>query len=110
MQQVGKSIIIFSFFKRALHTYIVCCHISLFSFIVAAQNCPGSSFKQVVKTTILLQDMSDFVAVNEVYKEYFTENYPARACYQVAALPKGGLIEIEGIAVVGCTSVVQCSM
>ena len=45
--------------------------------------------------------MSDFNEVNEVYKEYFTANEPARAAYQVAALPRGALIEIEAVAVIG---------
>lgn len=61
----------------------------------------GATFKNVVKTTVLLADINDFVAVNEIYKTFFTSNYPARAAYQVAALPKGALVEIEAIAVVG---------
>ena len=61
----------------------------------------GASYKNVVKTTVLLANINDFVAVNEVYKTFFTSNYPARAAYQVAALPKGALVEIEAVAVVG---------
>jgi len=61
----------------------------------------GGSFNNVVKCTVLLQHMSDFNEVNEVYKEYFTANEPARAAYQVAALPRGALIEIEAVAVIG---------
>jgi len=61
----------------------------------------GASYNNVVKTTVLLADINDFVAVNEVYKTFFTSNYPARAAYQVAALPKGALVEIEAVAVVG---------
>ena len=53
----------------------------------------------VVKTTVLLQDMADFSAMNEVYAEYFTEPHPARAAFQVAKLPKGALVEIEAVAV-----------
>ena len=53
----------------------------------------------VVKTTVLLQDMAGFAAMNEVYAEYFTEPYPARAAFQVAKLPKGALVEIEAVAV-----------
>ena len=52
----------------------------------------------IVKTTVLLQNIGDFVAMNEVYATYFKNNYPARAAYEVAALPKGALIEIEAIA------------
>lgn len=52
----------------------------------------------VVKTTVLLKDMNDFVAMNEVYAQYFAEPYPARAAFEVAKLPKGSNIEIEAIA------------
>ncbi|MGE5599785.1 MAG: RidA family protein [Bacteroidota bacterium] len=58
----------------------------------------GLGFEAVVKCTIFLTDMGDFQAVNEVYREFFTPPYPARACVQAAALPKGGLVEIEAIA------------
>ncbi|XP_041370515.1 2-iminobutanoate/2-iminopropanoate deaminase-like isoform X2 [Gigantopelta aegis] len=61
----------------------------------------GISYKNVVKTTVLLQDINDFAAVNEIYATYFTSHLPARAAYQVAALPKGALVEIEAIAVLG---------
>ena len=57
----------------------------------------GASYNNVVKTTVLLADMNDFVPVNEVYTTFFTSNYPARAAYQVAALPKGALVEIEAV-------------
>ena len=59
----------------------------------------GLSFENVVKTTIFLQDMDDFAAVNEVYAEYFSEPYPARSTVQVARLPKDVRVEIEAIAV-----------
>ncbi len=59
----------------------------------------GYSYDDVVKTTVLLNDIADFAEVNKVYKQYFTSSYPARAAYQVAALPIGGLVEIEAIAV-----------
>ncbi|XP_031551665.1 2-iminobutanoate/2-iminopropanoate deaminase-like isoform X2 [Actinia tenebrosa] len=61
----------------------------------------GSAFNKVVKTTVLLGNINDFQAVNEVYKTFFTEKQPARAAYQVANLPKGGKVEIEAIAIVG---------
>ena len=61
----------------------------------------GSTYNNVVKTTVLLADINDFAAVNEIYTTFFTSNYPARAAYQVAALPKGALVEIEAVAVVG---------
>lgn len=58
----------------------------------------GSSFDDVVKTTIFLVDMGDFAAVNEVYAEHLKPPFPARSTVAVAALPKGALVEIEMIA------------
>lgn len=60
----------------------------------------GLGYGDVVKTTVLLADINDFVAVNEVYARFFTgEVLPARAAFQVAALPKGAGVEIEAVAV-----------
>ena len=59
----------------------------------------GGSMSDIVKTTVLLADIGDFAAMNAVYAEFFTEPFPARAAYQVAALPKDALVEIECIAV-----------
>ena len=58
----------------------------------------GVSFAHVVKTTIFLQDLGDFGAVNEIYGSYFTSDPPARATVQVAGLPRGALVEIDAIA------------
>ncbi len=58
----------------------------------------GSDISQVLKVTVFLQDMDDFGAMNEIYATFFTENPPARSAVEVAALPKGGLVEIEAIA------------
>ena len=58
----------------------------------------GSSLDKVVKTVVFIKDMNDFAKVNEIYAKYFTENYPARSCVEVARLPKDVLIEIEAIA------------
>jgi 2-iminobutanoate/2-iminopropanoate deaminase len=58
----------------------------------------GMTMANVVKTTVLLEDISEFAAMNAVYAEFFSEPYPARAAYQVAALPKAAKIEIEAIA------------
>uniref|UniRef100_UPI00398F3CD4 2-iminobutanoate/2-iminopropanoate deaminase n=1 Tax=Pristiophorus japonicus TaxID=55135 RepID=UPI00398F3CD4 len=66
--------------------------------ILKAANC---DYNNVVKTTVLLADIGDFNSVNEVYKQYFKTNFPARAAYQVAALPRGGRVEIEAVAVLG---------
>ena len=52
----------------------------------------------VVKTTVLLADINDFASMNAVYAEYFKGDKPARVCFQVAALPKGALVEIEAVA------------
>jgi 2-iminobutanoate/2-iminopropanoate deaminase len=59
---------------------------------------------QVVKTTVYLQDMNDFAAMNEVYGEFFTKNPPARSTVAVAALPKGALVEIDAIALARTSS------
>ncbi len=61
----------------------------------------GIDFESVVKTTIYLADMNDFSVVNEIYGSYFGEVAPARATVQVAALPKGALVEIDAIACLG---------
>jgi 2-iminobutanoate/2-iminopropanoate deaminase len=58
----------------------------------------GSSFDQVVKTTVFLADMGDFAAMNEVYARYFSDNKPARATVQAGGLPKNARVEIECIA------------
>ena len=58
----------------------------------------NSSLENVVKTTVFLRDMADFVKMNAVYAEFFSENSPARSTIQVAALPKGAAVEIEAIA------------
>ena len=59
----------------------------------------GTDLSHVVKTTVMLQDIGDFAAMNEVYAEAFTEPFPARAAFQVGDLPKGALVEIECVAV-----------
>lgn len=60
----------------------------------------GTSFANVVKSTVLLGDMGDFVAMNEVYGRYLGENPPARTTYQAGALPLGAKVEIEMIAII----------
>ena len=60
----------------------------------------GSSMEKVVKTTVFIKDMNDFGKINDIYKEFFTSDFPARSCVEVARLPKDVLIEIEAIAVV----------
>ena len=58
----------------------------------------GTSIDKVVKTTVFIQNMSDFSVINEIYQSYFSEPYPARSCVEVAKLPKGVLVEVEAIA------------
>ena len=59
----------------------------------------GIGFAEVVKTTIFLADLADFAAVNEIYGTYFSDPKPARSTVQVAALPRGGRVEIDAIAI-----------
>ena len=61
----------------------------------------GSSVGNVVKTTVFLTDMSDFPKMNAIYAEFFGENPPARSTVAVAGLPKGGVVEIEAVVLVG---------
>ena len=61
----------------------------------------GADMSNVVKTTVLLANIADFAAMNAVYAEFFTAPFPARAAFQVAALPRGAKVEIEAIAVKG---------
>ncbi|MCI8660571.1 MAG: RidA family protein [Lachnospiraceae bacterium] len=63
--------------------------------------CEGLSMADVVKTTVLLKNIEDFGPMNEVYATFFQKDCPARAAYQVAAVPKGALVEIEAIAYAG---------
>jgi len=60
----------------------------------------GSTIGHVVKTTVFLKDMNDFPKMNAIYAEFFGENPPARSTVAVAALPKGGLVEIEAVVLV----------
>lgn len=59
----------------------------------------GADFSNVVKTTVFIKDMNEFAQINEVYAEFFGENKPARACVEVARLPKDVKVEIEVIAI-----------
>ena len=60
----------------------------------------GSTIENVVKTTVFLNDINDFQAMNSVYGDFFKSEPPARSTVQVAALPKGGLVEIEAIVAI----------
>ncbi|CRK95665.1 CLUMA_CG009123, isoform A [Clunio marinus] len=61
----------------------------------------GSKFENVIKCTVLLNDIADFAAVNQEYTKVFTSNFPARTCFQVGKLPLGASVEIEVIAITG---------
>jgi 2-iminobutanoate/2-iminopropanoate deaminase len=65
----------------------------------AVAEAAGGSLDDIVKMTLLLADMGDFAAVNDILAQSFAQPYPARATYQVAALPKGARVEIEGVLV-----------
>ena len=66
--------------------------------IAAVMEAAGASLENIVKTTCFLADMDDFVPFNEEYARWFGEHKPARSAVEVAALPKGALVEIEVIA------------
>ncbi len=65
----------------------------------AVAQAAGGELDDIVKVTLLLVDLADFGKVNEIMATYFKPPYPARATYQVAALPKGARVEIEGVLV-----------
>ncbi len=67
--------------------------------ISAILTADGLSLDNVIKTTAYLTDLSHFARMNHIYEKYFSGNKPARACVQVAALPKGAKVEIEAIAI-----------
>lgn len=67
--------------------------------VKAVLEASGMSLSDVVKTTVLLSDINDFSAMNEIYGHYFTEPYPARAAFEAANLPKQAKVEIEVIAI-----------
>jgi len=70
--------------------------------ISAILQADGLELENIIKTTVYLSDLKDFVQMNQIYEKYFSKNKPARACVQVAALPKGAKIEIDAIA--SCSS------
>jgi 2-iminobutanoate/2-iminopropanoate deaminase len=72
----------------------------VFSNLRAILEAAGSSLEQVVKTTVFLQDLGDFTAMNDVYAKHVGSQPPARSTFEVAKLPAGALVEIEAIAVV----------
>ncbi len=65
--------------------------------IAAIAEAAGSGIQRTVKTTVLLTDLSRFADINNVYATFFQNPFPARACYQVSALPKGAQVEIEAV-------------
>jgi len=71
----------------------------VFANLKAVAAAAGGTLDDVVKVTLLLADMADFAQVNEIMAGFFTQPYPARATYQVAGLPKGARVEVEGVLV-----------
>jgi 2-iminobutanoate/2-iminopropanoate deaminase len=69
-----------------------------FANIVAVLEAAGLGLANIIKTTVYLANMDDFTAMNEVYARHFSQPYPARSTVEVAALPKGALVEIEVLA------------
>lgn len=72
----------------------------VFQNLAAIATAAGGSLEDAVKINISLTDLANFAEVNAIMMEYFTEPYPARACVQVAALPKGVAIEVEAVLAV----------
>ena len=70
----------------------------MFANIRAVLAAADMDFSNVIKSTVFMTNLGDFATLNEIYAEYFPENPPARSCVQVAALPKGALVEMEVIA------------
>ena len=66
--------------------------------IEAILNADGLKLNNIIKTTVYLTDLSEFGRMNQIYEKFFVETKPARACVQVAALPKGAKVEIDAIA------------
>ena len=71
----------------------------VFANLKAVAAAAGGTLDDMAKVTLLLVDMGDFAQVNEIMASFFTQPYPARATYQVAALPKGARVEVEGVLV-----------
>ena len=69
--------------------------------LAAVLEASGSSFAKTLKTTVFLKDMGDFPKMNAIYAEFFGENPPARSTVAVAGLPKGAVVEIEAVALIG---------
>jgi reactive intermediate/imine deaminase len=73
----------------------------VFGNLRAVAQAAGGQLDDIVKLTVLLVDLGDFAKVNEIMATYFKPPYPARATYQVAALPKGAKLEVEGVLALG---------
>jgi reactive intermediate/imine deaminase len=75
----------------------------VFTNLRAVAGAAGGTLDDIVKVTLLLADMTDFAQVNEIMASFFTPPYPARATYQVAGLPRGARVEVEGVLVLKTT-------
>lgn len=79
----------------------------VFANLRAVATAAGGSLDDFVKVSILMADLAGFAKVNEIMAGYFRQPYPARATYQVAALPRGGLIEVEAVMVLSAAGSVS---
>ncbi len=70
----------------------------VFESMKALLEAAGSDMENAIKTTLFIKDMNDFATINEIYAQYFTGDFPARSCVEVARLPKDVLLELEVIA------------
>ncbi len=70
----------------------------VFESMKALLGAAGSDMEQAIKTTLFIKDMNDFATINEIYAQYFTGDFPARSCVEVARLPKDVMLELEVIA------------
>ncbi|MDR0250047.1 MAG: RidA family protein [Burkholderiales bacterium] len=73
----------------------------VFRNLQAVAQAAGGGLSDIVKLTVLIADINDFALVNEIMSSYFTPPYPARATYQVAALPKSAALEVEAVLFLG---------
>ena len=75
------------------------CWMSAMMALLLRDEFPQANMDKVIKTTVFIKEMNDFGAINEVYKTFFTSDFPARSCVEVARLPKDVMLEIEAIAI-----------
>ena len=95
-QKISMTLIYMQLMKGILFFCLYSVINSSFCFLMEAA---GTNMDNVVKTTVFIKEMNDFSAINEVYKTFFTADFPSRSCVEVARLPKDVMLEIEAIAI-----------